>query len=211
KTPVSALKFSLQLLENEKTGSLNQEQHELINSCEEDANNLLKIISELLNISQVETGNIQLNFRPVKLEDILQYAINTNKPLANQKNIVFEVDFPLDLPKVIADKEKTAWVLTNIISNAIRYSSENSKIVICALRTGNKVKLSIRDFGRGIEPQYVSRIFDRYFTVPGTKREGSGLGLAISKEFIEAQGGEISVESEFGVGSMFSIILNCKD
>jgi signal transduction histidine kinase len=211
KTPVSAIKFSLQLLENEKTGLLNQEQHELIKSCEEDANNLLKIISELLNLAQVETGNIQLNILPVNLNDILQYAINTSKLAANQKNIVFEIDFPLDLFKVNADKEKTAWVITNLISNAIRYSEKNSKISISASNQMDKVKLSIRDYGRGIEPQYIKQVFDRYFTVPGTKKGGSGLGLAISKEFIEAQGGEIHVESELGVGSMFSIILNSKD
>jgi signal transduction histidine kinase len=211
KTPVSAIKFSLQLLENEKTGVLNQEQHELIKSCEEDTNNLLKIISELLNLAQVETGNIQLNILPVNLNDILQFAINTNKMAANQKNIVFDIDFPSDLPKVIADKEKTAWVLTNIISNAIRYSDENSKITISASNIENKVRLVIKDFGRGIESRYISRLFDRYFTVPGTKKEGSGLGLAISKDFIEAQGGEIYVESELRIGSTFSIVLNCKD
>lgn len=211
KTPVSAIKFSLQLLENEKTGLLNQEQHELIKSCEEDTNNLLKIISELTNLAQVETGNIQLNIAPVNINDILKYAINTTKSVANQKNINFEIDLPSDIPKVIADKEKTAWVLTNIISNAIRYSCENSKISISALHVENKVRLLIKDFGRGIESQYISRVFDRYFTVPGTKKEGSGLGLAISKEFIEAQGGEISLESELGIGSTFSIVLNCKD
>ncbi|HAF30659.1 MAG TPA: PAS domain-containing sensor histidine kinase [Bacteroidales bacterium] len=211
KTPVSAIKLSLQLLENEKTGVLNQEQHELIKSCEEDTHNLLKIIAELTNLAQVETGNIQLNIAPVNLNDILKYAINTTKSVANQKNIVFEIDLPSDLPKVIADKEKTAWVLTNIISNAIRYSNENSKISISASNIENKMRLLIKDFGRGIESQYISRIFDRYFTVPGTKKEGSGLGLAISKEFIEAQGGEISVLSELGIGSTFSIVLNCKD
>ena len=211
KTPVSALKFSLQLLENEKTGKLNQEQTELVKSCEEDANHLLKIISELLNLAQVETGNIQLNIMPARLPEILQYAINTSKSAAYQKNIVFEIELPSDLPEVIADKEKTAWVITNLISNAIRYSGENSKIEISALVLNKKVKLLIRDFGRGIETQYINRVFDRYFTIPGTKKEGSGLGLAISKEFIEAQGGEISVESQLGVGSVFSIVLNCKE
>ncbi len=209
KTPVSALKFSLQLLENEKTGSLNEEQYELIKGCEEDADNLLKIISELLNLAQVETGNIHLNIIPVDLKDIVKYAVNTSRPSANQKKIEFEIDFSSDLPKVIADKEKTVWVLTNIISNAIRYSKDHSKIVISASQIDNKVKLSIKDFGRGIESQYINRIFDRYFTVPGTEKGGSGLGLAICKEFIEAQGGEISVESELGVGSMFMIVLNC--
>jgi len=210
KTPISAIKFSLQLLENEKTGTLNDEQRELIKSCEEDANNLLKLVSELLNLTQVETGKIQLNIFSSNLNDIIQYAINTNKPLAEQRNISIIDDYILELPEVLIDKEKTAWVLTNLISNAIRYSYEFSQIKISILRTGDQVKISVTDTGQGIESQYKDKIFDRYFRVPGTKKEGTGLGLAISKEFIEAQGGQITVESQLGIGSTFSIILNCK-
>jgi len=210
KTPISAIKFSLQLLENEKTGTLNDEQRELIKSCEEDANNLLKLVFELLNLTQVETGKIQLNIFSSNLNDVIQYAINTNKPLAEQRNISIIDDYILELPEVLIDKEKTAWVLTNLISNAIRYSYEFSQIKISILRTGDQVKISVTDTGQGIDSQYKDKIFDRFFRVPGTKKEGTGLGLAISKEFIEAQGGQITVESELGVGSIFSIILNCK-
>jgi len=210
KTPISAIKFSLQLLENEKTGALNSEQRELIKSCEEDTNTLLKLVSEILNFTQVETGEIQLNIMPSHLKDIIQYAINTNKPIADQKNIEIIEDYPLELPEVLIDKEKTAWVLTNLISNAIRYSYDNSQIKISILQTGDRAKISVADAGQGIDTQYKNKIFDRYFRVPGTKKEGTGLGLAISKEFIEAQGGQIIVESKYGVGSIFSIILNCK-
>jgi two-component system, NtrC family, sensor histidine kinase KinB len=210
KTPISAIKFSLQLLENEKTGALNYEQRELIKSCEEDTNTLLKLVSEILNFTQVETGKIQLNIVPSYLKDIIQYAINTNKPIADQKNIEIIGDIPFELPEVLIDKEKTAWVLTNLISNAIRYSYDNSQIKISIIQIGNRVKISVTDTGQGIDSQYKSKIFDRYFRVPGTKKEGTGLGLAISKEFIEAQGGQIAVESKVGAGSTFSIILNCK-
>jgi len=210
KTPISAIKFSLQLLENEKTGALNDEQRGLIKSCEEDANNLLKLVSELLNLTQVETGKIQLNIFPSNLNDIIQYAININKPLAEQRNISFVDDYPSELPEVLVDKEKTAWVLTNLISNAIRYSNDKSQIKISILRTGDRVKISVNDTGQGIDSQYKDKIFERYFRVPGTKKEGTGLGLAISKEFIEAQGGQITIESQLGIGSTFSIILNCK-
>lgn len=210
KTPISAIKFSLQLLENERTGALNDDQRELIRSCNEDTNILLKIISELLNITQIETGNIQLNIMPSYMKDILQYAIGTNGPSAEQKKISFDVNCPDDLPEVFADKEKTAWVLTNIISNAIRYSNENSRIMISIENDGKQQLLSVRDNGQGIDPKYKDKIFDRYFRVPGTNKEGTGLGLAISKEFIEAQGGQITVESEPGVGSTFTIILNNK-
>jgi len=210
KTPISAIKFSLQLLENEKTGTLNNEQRELIKSCEEDTNTLLRLVSEILNFTQVETGKIQLNILPTHLKDIIQYAINTNKPLADQKNIVIIEDYPLEMPEVLIDKDKTVWVLTNLISNAIRYSYDNSQIKISTLQTGNRAKISVTDTGQGIDSKYKNRIFERYFRVPGSKNEGTGLGLAISKEFIEAQGGQITVESKIGEGSTFSIILNCK-
>lgn len=209
KTPISAIKFSLQLLENEKTGSLNEAQFELIRSCEEETINLLKIVSELLNLTQVETGKIQLNIMPSNLGEILNYAININKLSAGQRNIIFENNYPTNLPVVLVDKEKTAWVLTNLISNAIRYSYDNSQIYISILKIDNRVKISVRDTGHGIESKYKDKIFDRYFRVPGTEKEGTGLGLAICKEFIEAQDGQIIVESEIGTGSTFSIVLNC--
>ena len=210
KTPISAIKFSLQLLENEKTGMLNKGQIELVRSCEEDTDTLLRLVSELLNLTQVETGKIQLNIMPGDLKEIIQYAININKPLADQRNIAFLEDYPAELPEVIIDKEKTAWVLTNLLSNAIHYSYDNSWIRISILQTGSRVKISVIDSGQGIDPQYKNKIFDRYFRVPGTNKEGTGLGLAISKEFIEAQGGQITVDSKVGAGSTFSVILNCK-
>jgi signal transduction histidine kinase len=209
KTPISAIKLSLQLLENEKTGTLNDEQRELIKSCDEDTNTLLKLVSEILNFTQVETGKIQLKIMPSNLKDTLRYAINTNKPIADNRNIRFIEDYPSELPEVLIDNEKTAWVFTNLLSNAIRYSDDNSDIKISVLQTGNRVKISLADSGQGIDPKFKNKIFDKYFKVPDTGKEGTGLGLAISKEFIEAQGGQISVESKLGVGSTFSIVLNC--
>ena len=147
---------------------------------------------------------------PSDLRDIARYAINTNRPAAEQRGITIIEDYPPELDEVIIDKEKTAWVLTNILSNAIRYSNENSQVRISMLQTGNRVKISVTDTGHGIDDQYKNKIFDRYFRIPGTEREGTGLGLSISKEFIEAQGGQITVDSEPGVGSTFSVILNCK-
>lgn len=205
KTPISAMKFSLQLLKNENTGTLNSDQLELINSCEEDSDHLLKIISELLNTTQAETGNIQLNMMPANVKEMVQYAVNTVRPTAEKRNIRIGLDLPDDLPFVNADKDKSAWVLTNLISNAIRYSNDNSFILISGTVANEYLLISVCDKGQGIDPKYREKIFDRYFRVPGTNREGSGLGLAISKEFIEAQGGRISVESEPGEGSTFTI------
>jgi two-component system, NtrC family, sensor histidine kinase KinB len=207
KTPISSIKMSLQLLENEQVGQINQEQRTLIESIKDDANRLLSTTSELLNITQVETGKIQLSIIPTGPKSILEYAINANKTQAEQKQINIETNVPENLPMVVADSEKTAWVLINLISNAIRYSHENSTINLSIVVDNQYVKFMVKDAGQGIAPQYKDKVFDRYFRVPGTKKEGTGLGLAISKEFIEAQGGQISVESDFGAGSVFTVTL----
>lgn len=114
----------------------------------------------------------------------MDYAINANKAAAEQKHIKIELNIPESFPKVLADNEKIAWVLTNLISNAIRYSYDNSAVIIDVSKAGNKVNISVTDTGKGIAPQYINKIFDRYFRIPGTKKEGTGLGLSISKEFI---------------------------
>jgi PAS domain S-box-containing protein len=208
KTPIAAIKMSLQLLENKQIGNLNAEQQNLVSSIKDDTGRLLKITGELLNMTQVESGNIQLSLMPTDAKEIFQYAINANKTQADQKRIKLNLTLPETLPKVFADNEKTAWVLTNLISNAIRYSHENSEIKLVIQQNEDKLTFAVKDSGQGIAPQYLDKIFDRYFKVPGTKKEGTGLGLAISKEFIEAQGGHVFVESEYGAGSTFAFTLN---
>ncbi|MPT32517.1 MAG: HAMP domain-containing protein [Chryseobacterium sp.] len=207
KTPISSIQMGLQLLENEQIGDLNSEQKNLVNGIREDSNRLLKITGELLNITQVESGLIQLNMKASDIKNIVDYAIGANKSSAEQKHIHFKVNIEEGLSAVLADSEKTAWVLNNLLSNAVRYSYENSNINIDVRKIDDKIQFSVTDTGQGIAPQYLSKIFDRYFRVPGSKKEGTGLGLSISKEFIEAQGGEITVKSEYGAGSTFTFDL----
>lgn len=203
KTPISSIKMSLQILENERTGTLNEEQKQLMESIKDDSNRLLKITGELLNMSQVETGNIQLSIQPSSPYAIMQYALDAVKTPLEQKAIELVVETDEHLPDVKADMEKTAWVLINFLTNAIRYSQQEGRLVL-ELRNDEKgVKFSVRDEGKGIDRRYRNKIFDRYFQIPGSARTGTGLGLAISKEFIEAQGGWIGVSSEIGMGSTF--------
>lgn len=207
KTPISSIKMSLQLLENEQIGGLNEEQKNLVESIKDDAGRLLKITGELLNMTQVESGNIQLTLLPTDPLEIVNYAINATRVQAEQKQIKVEISCPNPVPLIQADNEKTAWVITNLISNALRYSYDHSTVLVSIQETETHVQLSVQDSGQGIAPEYKEKIFERYFRVPGTKKEGTGLGLAISKEFIEAQGGKIAVESEFGAGSTFTLDL----
>lgn len=210
KTPIASIKMSLQLLENEKIGSLNQEQRDLLTSIQDDTNRLLKFTGELANMTQVESGRIHLEMHPTNISEIIQYALSAVKQAADRKQIRFDIQANEAGEQVMADKEKTAWVVINLINNAIRYSHDESAIIIRVSENseGDKVVLSVIDSGQGIAPEYIDKVFDRYFRVPGIKLEGTGLGLSISKEFIEAQGGRIYVTSEFGSGSSFSFELN---
>lgn len=208
KTPIASIKMSLQLLNNNRIGNLNEDQAQLLASIKDDANRLLKITGELLNITQIESGNIQLSIMPVDPDELINYAINAIKTQADNKKIRFEINRPEVISMIHADNEKTAWVITNLLSNAVRYSHENSVVYITLKEENEQVLISVRDSGMGIAPEYKDKIFNRYFRVPGTRKEGSGLGLSISKEFIEAQGGEISIESEIGNGSVFTVKLN---
>lgn len=208
KTPISSIQMGLQLLENERIGHLNEEQGKLVSGIKDDAQRLLRITGELLNMTQLESGVVQLNIKPSSVQKMIEDVIAVNKSAAENKEITIKTNIASDISVVNADSEKTSWVLNNIVSNAIRYSHEKSVIEINVVKLDNdQVKFSVTDNGRGIEEQYLNKVFTRYFRIPGTKTEGTGLGLSISKEFIEAQGGTIAVESEIGVGSIFSFKL----
>jgi signal transduction histidine kinase len=212
KTPISSIKMSTQLLSDERTGPLAEDQKQLVNSIHDDAERLLKITSELINMSQVETGNIQFNLQPTSILPIIEEGMDTVQIQAQQKNISIRKNIMPDIPRIKADKEKTTWVMINLLTNAIKYSFESSIIEITALAKNNHVEISVKDHGRGIEEKYLPRVFDRYFKVPGSKeRSRTGLGLAISKEFIEAQGGKIWAESHFGQGSEFGFSFSAID
>ena len=202
KTPIAAIMMSLQLLEDKR--ELNDEQEQLSKSIKENSERLLSITGELLNMTQVEAGKLQLMPKITKPIELIEYAIKANQVQADKFNIQIEVEYPEEkIGKLFVDSEKIAWVLTNLLSNAIRYSKENGRVVIGARQEGDMIDLYVQDFGKGIDPRYHKSIFDRYFRVPGTKVQGSGLGLSISRDFVEAHGGTLTVESELGKGSRF--------
>ena len=207
KTPISSILMSLQLLGDDRLGKLNDEQKQLVGSIRESSDRLLSITGELLNMTQIETGKLKLMPKITKPIELIDYAVKATQVLADRFCCFVEIDYPEKISKLFVDNEKIAWVITNLLSNAIHHSPEKSRIVIGAVQHDKAVEIYVQDFGRGIDPRYHKSIFERYFRVPGTKVQGSGLGLAISKEFVEAHGGTISVESEIGKGSRFSILL----
>ena len=203
KTPISSIKLGLSILEDQRVGKLNEEQEKLVESIHEETNRLLGITGELLKMAQVETGKITLEIHRVAPGEIADYAVKAVAAQAQQKNVRLELQVGDSLPKVNADAEKSAWVLINLLSNAIRYSPENSVVGLRVSTSRSGVRFAVVDQGKGIPPEYRERIFEKFFRAPGMKTEGTGLGLAIAKDFIQSQNGEIGVLSEPGNGSEF--------
>ena len=198
KTPISSIKMSLQLLEDQRVGNMNEEQVKLVKSISDDSERLLKITGELLNFSQVETGKIQLSSQAINPDWIVQYALDAVKTTAEQKQITINTLYEQSLPVITVDPNKTAWVMINLLTNAIKHSPANSNIKVDVLKNNNHVVFNVQDNGEGIPKKFQSRIFEKYYQVPGSEKTGTGIGLSICKEFIEAQNGVIGFKSNDG-------------
>ena len=137
--------MSLQLLEDKRVGELNDEQEQLSKSIKENSERLLSITGELLNMTQVEAGKLQLMPKITKPIELIEYAIKANQVQADKFNIQIEVEYPEEkIGKLFVDSEKIAWVLTNLLSNAIRYSKENGRVVIGARQEGDMIDCTFR-------------------------------------------------------------------
>ena len=210
KTPVSGIKMCVSLLQDPRLGNINEEQQKLMDHITEEANRILKIVRELLDLAQLETGTLQMHVSSTRPRVLLDYAMQSLGSALLQKHISIEVVCPDDLPLVNIDLEKTTWVALNLLTNAIRFSKEHGKIVILVKQQGQEIIFSVRDFGKGIDPAYQGKVFDKFYRVPDDSIPldgGAGLGLAISKDFIEAHGGRIWVESIRGEGADFKFSL----
>jgi signal transduction histidine kinase len=206
KTPIASLQMCSQLLNDERLGKLNEEQLRITTTLREESDRLSRLVNELLDMSQAETGKMKLSVTSGAVPDLMERAAQSVAMQAQRKNIVIQKTVAAELPHVLVDVEKTIWVLTNLLTNAIRHSPENGTVEIAATRTDRQVRIEVTDHGTGIEPKYIDRLFDRFFQVPGAV-SGTGLGLTIAKEIIEAQHGTIQASSELGKGSTFSITL----
>ena len=210
KTPLSGIKMSLKLLDDTRIGPLNDEQKQLVGSVRDDTDRLLNLTGELLNMAQVESGQIQLTLQPVTPFEIIDYAINALRTQADQKHLHIDLSVPADLPLVQADPDKASWVLINFLSNAVRHSPDNARIEVSAQRVDSLVEFRVRDHGVGIRPEHQDRVFDRYFKAPvvgqsqsNGQTSGTGLGLAISSEFIQTMNGKIGLDTNVTDGAAF--------
>src|SRR6478736_2711204 len=208
KTPIASLQMGAKLLQDQRVGQLNEEQSRIVQTVSDETSRLMKITGELLDMAQVETGNIKLNLTSVASQNMIDQACEAVKFQAEQRHIQLHVEKPEKPVFVQADKDKTIWVLINFLTNAVKHSPENGEVTIRCTSDKDHVKFSVKDSGMGIEPKHLEKIFDRFYRIPGSDpKKGTGLGLSICKEFIEAQRGTVFVHSEMGKGSEFSFSL----
>jgi signal transduction histidine kinase len=205
KTPISAIKMSLKLLADKRLGSLTSEQQEMVTHVEENTDRLLRLTGELLNMAQVESGQIQLQMQAVNPSHLVEVASSALRAQAEQKQIRFAVTLFPGLPFVKADPDKSSWVLINFLSNAIRHSPDQASIDIMIHQSNDYIEFTVRDYGPGLREEHHELVFDRYFKAPGLNGQfsGTGLGLAISKEFILAMGGQIGIHPDVTPGASF--------
>ena len=203
KTPLTSVRMGLHLLLEERIGSLNPKQTELLLAAREDSERLLRMINDLLDLAKLESGRLALPSHPTEPRELIDTAQEDLRALVESRGSKLLTKVTPNLPKVSVDARQIAHVFSNFISNAVKYTKPGEEIVLQAKNRDGHVRFSVIDHGPGIPPQFQGQLFDRFFRVPGAESTGAGLGLAIAKEIVLAQGGTIGVNSAAGKGSEF--------
>jgi PAS domain S-box-containing protein len=202
RTPLTSLQLAVHMCAEGAAGPLTEEQATLMAGARKDCDRLLDIMDEILDLSRIQTGNLEVHARPVEADHVLERAASAAEGSARAAGVELAVERAGPLA-VLADPERIDMVLANVLGNALRHSSRGGRVLARARRKGRMARFEVQDFGPGIPPQYVERIFERFFQIPGKKGGGIGLGLYIAREIVEAHGGTMGVETEPGRGSTF--------
>lgn len=211
RTPLSAVKWNTELLLAQRSGKLNAKQMKYLREIYRSNERAISLVNDLLDVSRIQEGQIHLDLRPTKIEDIVEEALDTLDGFikAGKVSVNFEI-INGPLPKIETDQEKLKRVIINLLSNAIKYTPSGGKIRIALERQDSHVKLSVADTGIGIPKAEQKKIFEKFFR--GTKvikiaPDGTGLGLFIAKSLVEAMGGKISFSSAENKGTTFYFTL----
>ncbi|MGV2828760.1 sensor histidine kinase [Myxosarcina sp. GI1(2024)] len=209
RTPLTEMAMSINLLLETTQEKLSNREQELLEAASEDVQRLRALVNDLLDLSKIESGRIEMELTAFKVNFLLEKAVTLLKVQAQKKEIKITQYSSENLPLVKVDPNKSLWVLTNLITNAIRYTDPGGKIEVFAERRSDWVEISVADNGAGIPWEYQAKIFDKFVRVQ-TDRDlgGSGLGLAICKEIVNAHQGRIWVNSTPGEGSTFTFTVS---
>ncbi len=208
RTPIAALKGILELLDD---GAKNvpEVRDDFIHTMQFEADRLGRLVADLLTLARLEAGSLRLRLSQEYVADLLGDVANVMQTLAEQAGVTLSVEVPEDDLRVTADRDRVVQVLLSFTDNALKHSPSGTAIHLYAKREGDAIRLGVADEGPGIEPEEVSRVFERFYRTDAARsgHGGTGLGLAIAKEIVEAHGSSIDVESTLGAGTTFSFAL----
>jgi NtrC-family two-component system sensor histidine kinase KinB len=212
RTPLTSIGMSIDLLLEGATKKLNEKEQQLLSAAHEEVQRLKAFVSNLLDLSKIEAGKMEMELSSISIRVLFEKAATVFNAQKEEKAVDLSFSVPEELPNVRGDDNKITWVLTNLISNALRYTPSGGHINLSAESFGSSVQISVSDDGPGIPYEYQSKIFDKFVQVKSDKAVGgSGLGLAICKEIVRAHGGTIWVDSVPGSGSRFTFTLPIGD
>ncbi|HWR01514.1 MAG TPA: ATP-binding protein [Chlorobaculum sp.] len=208
RTPLTSLRMAIHLLLEQRIGTLNDKQAELLHTAGEDSDRLADILDDLLDLNRIESGRARLNMQPQPPETLVRSGIEPLINEAREKGVTVIVDTPPGLPEVVADMVSMKHVFANLLSNAIRFSQPGGTITVKTEAELSGIRFSVEDNGEGIAPEHLKRLFDQFYRVPGQdEKSGIGLGLSIVKEIVSVHGGTVGVESTKGKGTVFHFTL----
>ena len=210
RNPLQVIDGYSKLLLDKSFGGLSPEQHKFISVIKKNSDFMVKLITDLLYISKIEAGKLQLELKETDLLALLKKNVELNNLLAEQKQISIQFAPEGDVPPLSVDAAKIEQVLNNLLSNAIKFSSPQTKVLVRAYRKEGEAVISVKDEGQGIPTDELDRLFIPFesLSVKSTGgEESTGLGLAIVKRIVEGHRGKIWAQSEVGVGSTFSFSL----
>jgi signal transduction histidine kinase len=202
RSPLNAILGASELLGDELFGPLNQKQAEYIQDIHQCGNHLLSLINDVLDLSKVEAGKLDLDLNFLRLHSLMGSSATIVRERAASKSLEFQVVPPAEDIVFEADERKIKQIIYNLLSNAVKFTPEQGKVTFSARREGNAVVFVVEDTGPGVAREWQERIFEEFVQAPGS-REGTGLGLAVSKKLVELHGGCIWLESQVGQGSRF--------
>jgi two-component system, NtrC family, sensor histidine kinase KinB len=218
RTPLTSLRMAIHLCLEEVVGPLTVKQADLLHTARVDCERLQDIVDDLLNLSRIESGRIDLHKRRATPEALVDQALDVHRAAALERHVTLRAEVPPGCPEVFADPERLQLVFSNLLSNAIRYSPPGAEIVVSAsaqfsadatekdahrLQSPGSIRFEVKDQGPGIAREHQAGLFEKFFRVPGSPEGGSGLGLFIASGIVQAHGGRIGVESDVGAGATF--------
>jgi len=208
KTPLTSVRMVLHLLLEKTIGPLTPRQNELLVTARDDAERLLHILNDLLDLTRLEEGNNDLYKEMTPPGDLIQNVADIMREALKPKDLKLTCTVEEGLPPVLVDRQRINHVFTNFLNNAIKYSPYGGEIVLSASRAADhEVQFSVADHGPGVPEDYQDRIFDRFYRVPEQTKTGAGLGLSIAREIVVAHGGRIGVKNRQDKGSEFYFVL----